>query len=59
MTNLGGADVPDNKGMVVAVGPQAKYSHENMSFIFKYQFEVEARNRPQGNNFWAKFVYAF
>ena len=51
--------MPDNKGMVVAVGPQAKYSHENMSFIFKYQFEVEARNRPQGNNFWAKFVYAF
>jgi len=56
---FGGADVPDNKGMVVAVGPQAKYSHKNMSFIFKYQFEVESRNRPQGNNLWAKFVYAF
>jgi hypothetical protein len=48
-----------DKGMTVAVGPQVKYDYKNMSFVAKYQFEVDSRNRPQGNNLWAKFVYAF
>lgn len=47
------------KGMTISVGPQAKYDHKNMSLVFKYLFEVDARNRPQGNNLWTKFVYAF
>jgi hypothetical protein len=47
------------KGMTVAVGPQAKYDHKNMSLTFKYLFEVETKNRPQGNSLWAKFLYAF
>jgi hypothetical protein len=47
------------KGMTVAVGPQAKYDYKKMSFIVKYYFEVESCNRPQGNNLWAKFIYAF
>ena len=56
---VGGSDLKDNRGMTVAIGPQAKYNFKNMSFILKYHFEVESRNRPQGNNLWAKFVYAF
>lgn len=47
------------KGMTVAVGPQLKYDYKNMSLLLKYLFEVESVNRPQGNNLWAKFVYAF
>lgn len=47
------------KGMTVAVGPQAQYSYKNMSLTFKYLFEVESRNRPQGNNLWAKFLWVF
>jgi hypothetical protein len=47
------------KGMTIAVGPQAKYDHKNMSFVLKYYFELESYNRPQGNNLWAKFIYAF
>lgn len=47
------------KGRAYAIGPQAKYDYRNMSFILKYQFETETRNRPEGDNFWAKFIYAF
>jgi hypothetical protein len=48
-----------SKGMTVSVGPQLKYDYRNMSFTLKYLFEVESYNRPQGNNLWAKFSYAF
>lgn len=48
-----------DKGMTVSVGPQLKYDYRNMSFTVKYLFEVESYNRPQGNNLWAKFSYAF
>ncbi len=47
------------KGRVVAAGPQAAYSCKNMSFTIKWLKEFEARNRPQGNSFWGKFLYAF
>ncbi len=51
---------PDGfKGRVVAVGPQASYCYKNMAFTLKWQKEFEARNRPEGNNFWVKFMYAF
>jgi hypothetical protein len=51
---------PDGfKGRVFAVGPQASYSYKNMAFTLKWQKEFEARNRPEGNNFWVKFMYAF
>ena len=48
-----------NKGRVLAVGPQAAYNYKNMSFTLKWQKEFEAKNRPQGDNFWFKFMYAF
>jgi len=54
-----GFTVPDNKGMTVAVGPAIKYDYKNMSFTGKYYFEVDTKNKPQGNSLWFKFMYAF
>ncbi len=48
-----------NKGQVFAIGPQVKYDHKNMSFTLKYQKEMEAKNKPEGDKFWFKFIYAF
>jgi hypothetical protein len=59
---MGGTKVPfndGNKGRVLAVGPALKYDHKNMSFSIKYLFETTVKNRPEGNNLWAKFIYAF
>jgi hypothetical protein len=50
---------PGFKGQVVAVGPELKYDYKNMSFILKYLFETAIENRPEGNDLWFKFVYAF
>jgi len=51
---------PDgNKGQAFAIGPQLKYDYKNMSFILKYQKEMSVENRPDGDKFWFKFVYAF
>jgi hypothetical protein len=47
------------KGQVFAIGPQVKFDYKKMSLILKYQWETAVENRPQGNNFWFKFVYAF
>ena len=47
------------KGQAVAVGPAVKYSYKNMSFILKYLWETEVEQRPEGQNLWFKFVYAF
>jgi hypothetical protein len=54
-----GAVFGDFKGRVMAIGPQAMYNYKNMAFTLKWQKEFEARNRPEGNNFWGKFMYAF
>ncbi|MCX7914043.1 MAG: transporter [Thermodesulfovibrionales bacterium] len=52
--------LPDgNKGRAFAIGPQAKYDYKNMSFVLKYQKEFEVKNKPEGDKFWFKFVYAF
>jgi len=48
-----------NRGQVAAFGPALKYDYKNMSLSLKYLFETEARNRPQGDNLWFKFIYAF
>ncbi|MBI5101666.1 MAG: transporter [Nitrospirae bacterium] len=47
-----------NRGQAIAFGPQMKYDHKNMSFILKYQKETNVKNRPEGDKFWFKFVYA-
>lgn len=47
------------KGRVFAVGPQVQYGYKNMSFVLKWQPEFEAKNKPEGNKVWFKFMYAF
>lgn len=47
------------KGQVFAVGPQLKYDYKNMAFSLKYQREVLAENKPEGNKFWLNLMYAF
>ena len=47
------------KGRTVGLGPMASYNYKNMFFTLKWQKEFEVENRPQGNNFWFKFMYAF
>jgi len=48
-----------NKGQVFAMGPSIKYDYKNMTFNLKYQREMAVENKPEGNRFWFKFVYAF
>lgn len=62
MTNdkqSGGKVGDGNKGQAIGIGPQIKYDHKNMSFLLKYQAETSVKNRPDGDKFWLKFVYAF
>jgi len=47
------------KGQALALGPQLKYDYKNMFFILKYQREMAVENRPEGNKFWFKMMYAF
>lgn len=47
------------KGKAIAVGPQVKYDVGKMSFIAKYDKEVETENRPEGGAAWLKFVCPF
>jgi len=47
------------EGRVFAVGPVVQYGYKNMNFILKWQPEIEARNKPEGDKFWFNFVYAF
>jgi len=54
-----GVTVRNSKGRVVAFGPAIKYAYKNMALSLKYQFETLAENRPEGNNLWFKFIYAF
>jgi len=53
------AVVENGKGQTLAVGPQVKYDYKNMSFMLKYQFEMETENRPEGDKAWFTFLYAF
>ena len=56
---IDGADVPNDKGRVLALGPVIKYAHKNMSFTLKSLFETAVENRPAGNSTWFRFIYAF
>lgn len=49
----------DNKGKVIAIGPEVSYSHDNMIFTFKHHIEIESENRAQGSNSLFKFIYTF
>jgi hypothetical protein len=54
-----GDEIEDFRGRVIAIGPALKYDYKNMAFSLKYQFETAVRNRPEGDNLWFKFTYAF
>ncbi len=57
---VNGAEVQDGfRGQVFAIGPAVKYDYKNMSFTLKYQKEMSVENKPEGDKFWFKFVYAF
>ncbi len=56
---IDGAEVPNAKGRVLALGPAVKYAHKNMSLTLKSLFETAVQNRPAGSSTWLRFVYAF
>lgn len=47
------------KGQCLSIGPAIQYNYKNMFFNFKYQWDTEVKNRPEGQKFWFKFMYAF
>ena len=54
-----GVEMEDARGKVLAIGPAVKYDYNNMIFEGRYFWETEAENRPEGEGFWLKFIYAF
>jgi hypothetical protein len=47
------------KGQVFAVGPAVRYHFKNMCFTLKYLWETNVEQKPEGQDLWFKFVYAF
>lgn len=47
------------KGQAYALGPIVWYSHKNMLFALKYQWELGVKNRSEGERAILKFCYAF
>jgi len=58
---VAGIPKPNEKSRVFAIGPGLKfYFPENRLFLeFRPQFELAARNRPQGTAMWIKLTYSF
>ncbi|WP_415250686.1 transporter [Sulfurimonas sp.] len=52
-----GATIANNKGQVIAVGPQVQYNYGKLSLIAKYHIETNVKNRPKGNKAWFKLIY--
>ncbi|NWH04242.1 SphA family protein [Desulfobacter latus] len=48
-----------NKGKAFSIGPAIQYNYKNMFFNAKVQFDTNVENRPKGEKFWFKFMYAF
>jgi hypothetical protein len=47
------------KSRFLSVGPAISYNIPHGCITFKYQRDVWAENRPEGDKFWLKWVYAF
>ncbi|OPY80927.1 MAG: hypothetical protein A4E65_01308 [Syntrophorhabdus sp. PtaU1.Bin153] len=48
------------QGRSLSIGPALQYNFPNQGCLTaKYQFEVDAHNRPLGNLFWLKLVWPF
>lgn len=54
-----GADVHGQMGRVWAVGPGVEYSKGRFIVSYRTQFEVDAKNRPEGIANWLRVVYVF
>ncbi len=48
-----------HKSRVFAVGPGIHYKYQNMFFELRTQWEMEAKNKTEGQSTWFKFTYAF
>ena len=53
------ANFDGNRGGVLSIGPAIQYNYKNMFFNVKYQDDTNVKNRPDGQSFWFKFLYAF
>jgi len=53
-----GGDI-GNKGRAFSIGPAIQYNYKNMFFNAKVQFDTNVENRPKGEKYWFKFMYAF
>jgi len=56
---LSGNDISDSKGKAFSIGPAIQYNYKNMFFNAKVQFDTNVENRPKGEKYWFKFMYAF
>jgi hypothetical protein len=54
-----GVIVADKKSSFFSVGPAIQYAYGNIAFTLKYQIDVTAKNRPQGQSVWLNFNFAF
>jgi len=54
--DLDGPGMEMEKGRVFGIGPQVGLGVGKMQMILKYQTELEARNRPEGDKVWFKLV---
>ncbi|MEA3333437.1 MAG: transporter [Pseudomonadota bacterium] len=48
-----------NHSEVFAIGPGLWYNYKNMFFTLRTQFEMDAKNKTEGQNVIFNFVYAF
>ncbi len=56
---LNGVDIENNRGHVWAVGPGVEWGKGNWVVSYRTQFEVDAKNRPEGIANWLRVVYIF
>jgi len=54
---VGGHPVSGTMTEVCSVGPGVRWSFAKITFVLKGQFEVYAKNRPQGQFLWLRFIY--
>ena len=47
------------RGKYLSIGPAISYEIPHGCITFKYQRDVWEQNRPEGDKFWLKWVYAF
>ena len=60
LTKDSGGTVPNtDKTQVFAVGPAIGYEYNHIHFAFKYQKEMQAKNKAEGDSLWFKVAVPF